>query len=307
MRRRATAGGTAEPPVRAPNRFHRFLRAPQRRRPEQHVRRHSLSHAGLRPRPGHRVSRRVRVGRSAAGRGRRGPRHSVPAGNVGRPPRLCRRTAPCRRLRTAAMPATTYALARPSHFRRAAGFPSLSRGHYEDQHRRGVAARRSLARRAAAGSAGRGRRGAAERAGRRPCRRRRRLFHLSPSGGVSRCRRASSWSSGCSSVSPAALRSTGASHGFRQVVVYYRDGRYYDRTCAAGPLMREVVVYERNGRYYQVCDEREWQRRYHGPHRARRTTATGTTDLSCAFRRLITQIQVGCRTRYPRPRRGYLL
>ena len=56
-------------------------------------------------------------------------------------------------------------------------------------------------------------------------------------------------------------------HGFRQVVVFYRDGRYYDRNVRGGPPMREVVIYERNGRYYQVCDQREWNDRYEGPQR----------------------------------------
>jgi hypothetical protein len=31
--------------------------------------------------------------------------------------------------------------------------------------------------------------------------------------------------------------------------------------------MREVVIYERDGRYYHVCDQREWNDRYQGPHR----------------------------------------
>jgi hypothetical protein len=56
-------------------------------------------------------------------------------------------------------------------------------------------------------------------------------------------------------------------HGFRPVVVYYRDGRYYDRDMRDGPLMREVVIYERDGRYYDVCDERDWRDHYQGPSR----------------------------------------
>jgi hypothetical protein len=44
--------------------------------------------------------------------------------------------------------------------------------------------------------------------------------------------------------------------GFRPVVVYYREGRYYDRYVRGWPTMREVVVYERNGRLYQDCDDR---------------------------------------------------
>jgi hypothetical protein len=51
------------------------------------------------------------------------------------------------------------------------------------------------------------------------------------------------------------------------VVVFYRDGRYYDREVRGGPSMREVVIYERDGRYYHVCDQREWNDRYQGPHR----------------------------------------
>lgn len=47
--------------------------------------------------------------------------------------------------------------------------------------------------------------------------------------------------------------------GYRQVVVYYRDGRYYDRYVRGGPAMRQVVVYERDGRYYRDCDDdRGW-------------------------------------------------
>ena len=53
--------------------------------------------------------------------------------------------------------------------------------------------------------------------------------------------------------------------GFRPVVVYYRDGRYYDRYLRGGPVMREVVVYERNGRFYHECDERDRDDRYDGP------------------------------------------
>lgn len=43
--------------------------------------------------------------------------------------------------------------------------------------------------------------------------------------------------------------------GYRRVVVYYRDGRYYDRSMRCRPGMREVVVYERDGRYYRDCDD----------------------------------------------------
>ena len=37
--------------------------------------------------------------------------------------------------------------------------------------------------------------------------------------------------------------------GYRQVVVYYIDGRYYDRDGWGG-RGHEVVVYERDGRFY---------------------------------------------------------
>jgi len=54
-------------------------------------------------------------------------------------------------------------------------------------------------------------------------------------------------------------------HGYRLVVVYYRDGRYYDRYVRGWPAMQEVVVYERDGRFYRDCDdhdrddrERDW-------------------------------------------------
>ena len=47
--------------------------------------------------------------------------------------------------------------------------------------------------------------------------------------------------------------------GYRQVVVYYRDGRYYDRYDRYQDRgrypMREIVVYERGGRYYRDCDD----------------------------------------------------
>jgi hypothetical protein len=55
--------------------------------------------------------------------------------------------------------------------------------------------------------------------------------------------------------------------GFRPVVLYYRDGRYYDRRFHGGPVMREVVVYERDGRFYHECDERDSDERYEGPRR----------------------------------------
>lgn len=44
--------------------------------------------------------------------------------------------------------------------------------------------------------------------------------------------------------------------GYRPIVVYYIDGRYYDRLDRRHPRVREVVVYERAGRYYRF-DERD--------------------------------------------------
>jgi hypothetical protein len=46
-------------------------------------------------------------------------------------------------------------------------------------------------------------------------------------------------------------------HGYRTAVVYYRNGRYYDRAVRGWPEMREVVVYERGGHYYRD-DDRHW-------------------------------------------------
>jgi len=56
-------------------------------------------------------------------------------------------------------------------------------------------------------------------------------------------------------------------HEYRPVVVYYRDGRYYDRYVRGGPPMREVVIYERDGRYYDVCDGPASRDHYQGPYR----------------------------------------
>lgn len=39
--------------------------------------------------------------------------------------------------------------------------------------------------------------------------------------------------------------------GYRKVIVYYVDGRYYDRGDWRRHGVREVVVYERDGRYYR--------------------------------------------------------
>jgi hypothetical protein len=55
-------------------------------------------------------------------------------------------------------------------------------------------------------------------------------------------------------------------HGYRQVAVYYRDGRYYDRYVRGWPEMREVVVYERNGRLYREWDDDRDSHDYHDRH-----------------------------------------
>jgi hypothetical protein len=39
--------------------------------------------------------------------------------------------------------------------------------------------------------------------------------------------------------------------GYREVIVYYIDGRYYDRIARGHPRAYEVVVYERDGRFYR--------------------------------------------------------
>jgi hypothetical protein len=39
--------------------------------------------------------------------------------------------------------------------------------------------------------------------------------------------------------------------GYREVVVYYIDGRYYDRLGWHHPRAYAVVVYERDGRFYR--------------------------------------------------------
>ena len=50
--------------------------------------------------------------------------------------------------------------------------------------------------------------------------------------------------------------------GYRPIVVYYWDGRYYDRWIGHRHGVREVVVWEREGRYYHDDDdcrsERHW-------------------------------------------------
>jgi hypothetical protein len=43
--------------------------------------------------------------------------------------------------------------------------------------------------------------------------------------------------------------------GYREVIVYYIDGRYYDRAGWGQPRAHEVIVYERDGRFYR--DDRD--------------------------------------------------
>ena len=50
-------------------------------------------------------------------------------------------------------------------------------------------------------------------------------------------------------------------HGYRQIVVYYAGGRYYDQYPRRRSRVQEIVVYERGGRYYRLDDDRP-----HGRH-----------------------------------------
>lgn len=52
-------------------------------------------------------------------------------------------------------------------------------------------------------------------------------------------------------------------HGYRQVTVYYDGDRYYSRRYDRHPGLRAIVVYEREGRYYQEEDRDEHHG--HGP------------------------------------------
>ena len=53
-------------------------------------------------------------------------------------------------------------------------------------------------------------------------------------------------------------------HGYRQVVVYYLGGRYYDQHPRRRSRVREVVVYERGGRYYRIVDHRTSRAHHRG-------------------------------------------
>ena len=45
--------------------------------------------------------------------------------------------------------------------------------------------------------------------------------------------------------------------GYREVIVYYIDGRYYDRAGWNHPRAQEVIVYEYDGRFYSADGERD--------------------------------------------------
>lgn len=53
-------------------------------------------------------------------------------------------------------------------------------------------------------------------------------------------------------------------HGYRQVTVYYDGDRYFSRRFDRHPGLRAVVVYERQGRYYQQEDGDEGHGHGHG-------------------------------------------
>ncbi len=44
----------------------------------------------------------------------------------------------------------------------------------------------------------------------------------------------------------------GRREGFREVIVYYVGGRYYDRFDWRRHRVHKIVVYERDGRYYRA-------------------------------------------------------
>ena len=51
--------------------------------------------------------------------------------------------------------------------------------------------------------------------------------------------------------------------GYRQVTLFYVNGRYFERELRGWPEQRAVVVLERNGRYY-LPDEWRNEHRHHG-------------------------------------------
>jgi hypothetical protein len=48
-------------------------------------------------------------------------------------------------------------------------------------------------------------------------------------------------------------------HGYRQVVVYYVGGRYYDQHPRRRSRVQEIIVYERGGRYYRMDHHRPYR------------------------------------------------
>ena len=46
-------------------------------------------------------------------------------------------------------------------------------------------------------------------------------------------------------------------NGYREVIVYYIDGRYYDRAGWDHPRAHEVIVYQRDGRFYTDARDRD--------------------------------------------------
>lgn len=55
-------------------------------------------------------------------------------------------------------------------------------------------------------------------------------------------------------------------HGYRQVTVYYDGDRYYSRRLEGRPGLREIVIYQREGRYYELNEEAEQHGRPHHGH-----------------------------------------
>ena len=49
-------------------------------------------------------------------------------------------------------------------------------------------------------------------------------------------------------------------NGYREVIVYYIDGRYYDRAGWNHPRAQEVIVYEYDGRFYSDDKDRDRDR-----------------------------------------------
>ena len=71
--------------------------------------------------------------------------------------------------------------------------------------------------------------------------------------------------------------------GYREVIVYYIDGRYYDQNGWGYPRADEIVVFERDGRFYRETKE---------------TETAETTDLFAGLI-YIGSLQRGCLTESP--------